>query len=113
MDIPPYASSNAISREQYALVRKVELASASNIADGYILAELDVLKRRLATGFSISNVSTYQRGITSFVSHFDHLTLETMQRNITPPSVLCEIHIPCKCSLHRLLFRFRSCSESG
>jgi hypothetical protein len=58
MDIPPYTSSSAFSREQYALVRKVELASASNIADGYILAEVDVLRKRLLdTGLGIDSVS--------------------------------------------------------
>jgi hypothetical protein len=55
--IPPYKSSNALTREQYALVRKVELATASNIADGYILAEVDVLRRRLQdAGLGLSSV---------------------------------------------------------
>jgi hypothetical protein len=57
MDIPPYTSSGALTREHYGLVRKVELASAVNIADGYILAESDVLRRRLAeAGLSLSTV---------------------------------------------------------
>jgi hypothetical protein len=57
MDIPPYTSSGALTREHYGLVRKVELASAVSIADGYILAESDVLRRRLAeAGLSLSTV---------------------------------------------------------
>jgi hypothetical protein len=61
MDIPPYTSSGALTREHYGLVRKIELASAVNIADGYILAEADVLRRRLtASGLGLSTVRIFR-----------------------------------------------------
>jgi hypothetical protein len=59
MDIPPYTSSSAFSREQYALVRKVELATLPNVADGYILASADTLRTRLlAAGVGLASVRT-------------------------------------------------------
>jgi hypothetical protein len=68
MDIPPYTSSGALTREHYGLVRKVELASAVNIADGYILAEADVLRRRLtASGLGLSTVRVFRLEGTMFL----------------------------------------------
>jgi hypothetical protein len=61
MDIPAYTSSSAFSREQYALVRKVELAGTPNVADGYILAAADVLRARLLTaGLGIAPVRCFR-----------------------------------------------------
>ncbi|KAF9227270.1 ARM repeat-containing protein [Gyrodon lividus] len=46
MDVP-FVSSGAMSRTQYALVRKVETASSPQAADQIILGELDVIRQNL------------------------------------------------------------------
>ncbi|TFY64690.1 hypothetical protein EVJ58_g2464 [Rhodofomes roseus] len=47
MDVP-FVSSGAISRSQYALVRKVETAQTPQLADQYILAEVDSIRSQLS-----------------------------------------------------------------
>lgn len=46
MDVP-FISSGAMSRAQYALVRKVENAVSPQAADQILLSELDVIRRNL------------------------------------------------------------------
>jgi AP-4 complex subunit epsilon-1 len=50
MDIPPYSTSGAPTREYYALVRAVELAQSAPAADQHVFAAVDVVRRRLAQG---------------------------------------------------------------
>jgi hypothetical protein len=45
MDVP-FISSGAMSRAHYALVRKVEAANSPQLADRYLLAEIESLKLR-------------------------------------------------------------------
>lgn len=53
MDVP-FISSGAMTRAQYALVRKVESAASAQLADQYILAEVQSIRHRLARpGFSV------------------------------------------------------------
>jgi len=47
MDVP-FISSGAISRAHYALVRKVEAAASPQLADQYLLAEVDSIREQLA-----------------------------------------------------------------
>ncbi|PCH37830.1 ARM repeat-containing protein [Wolfiporia cocos MD-104 SS10] len=46
MDVP-FVSSGAISRAHYALVRKIETASSPQLADQYLLAEVDSIREQL------------------------------------------------------------------
>lgn len=47
MDVP-FISSGAISRAHYALVRKVETAPSPQVADQYLLDEVDAVRDQLA-----------------------------------------------------------------
>ncbi|KAH9930688.1 ARM repeat-containing protein [Fomitopsis serialis] len=47
MDVP-FVSSGAISRSHYALVRKIETAQTSQLADQYIFAEVDLIHSQLS-----------------------------------------------------------------
>jgi AP-4 complex subunit epsilon-1 len=45
----PYIKSGAMSRNHYALVRKVESANSVQLADQYLLAEVDTIRQNLAS----------------------------------------------------------------
>ncbi|OCH93386.1 ARM repeat-containing protein [Obba rivulosa] len=47
MDVP-FSASGAMSRAQYALVRKVESASSPQLADQLLLVEIDAIRERLS-----------------------------------------------------------------
>lgn len=46
MDVP-FSSSGATSRQHYVIVRKVENASSSHLADQYLLAEVKSIQHEL------------------------------------------------------------------
>ena len=48
MDVP-FITSGAICRAQYALVRKVEAAESTQLADQYVLAEVQSIRQRFGT----------------------------------------------------------------
>jgi hypothetical protein len=61
MDVP-FISSGAISRAHYAIVRKVETATSSQLADQYLLAEVKSIRYRLAQpGLSMVVCSLYPK----------------------------------------------------
>lgn len=57
MDVP-FLSSGAMSRAHYALVRKIELATAPSQVDQIVLAEIETIRGRFAR--SASMVRLYQ-----------------------------------------------------
>ena len=57
----PFTSSGAMSRAHYALVRKVEMATSSHLADGVLQGEVDTIQTRI--GYSSLNLVSLQRCI--------------------------------------------------
>lgn len=91
----PFLSSSALSRSQYALVRKVENAISLQAVDEILFAEIDSIRGRLRK----SSLVRLARALIRFL--FSHIT-ERMQRMPCNTTLLC----------HELYsYQFRSGSE--
>lgn len=92
MDVT-FTSSGAMSRAQYALVRKVENAASPQAADQILLNELDVIRRNLQQ----PHLSIVRRAFRTYFnrSSSSQAFVEGMQRMLDLNSVLYYVSLHC------------------
>jgi AP-4 complex subunit epsilon-1 len=87
MDVP-FVSSGALNRAHYTLVRNIESAQSPEIADSYILKEVESIRSRLRhPGVSLVRVNSRHPDVS-----FNGIGLERNQRMSHCPAILLHVY---------------------